>query len=382
VRILQVHTAYRETGGEDQVVSTERRLLRDAGHDVVTYTATNPKGPTAAAAFAAAPLNPAASRRLVHAAESFQPDIAHVHNTWFALSPMAVTALHRSGVPVVMSLHNYRLVCAAATLFRDQAPCVDCVGTHPWHAVRHRCYRDSAPQSAVAATTIALHARRRTWHRDVDRFLALTEFGRQQMVDGGLPGERITVKSNSVDDPGPRNQPPSASNDVLFVGRLSEEKGIRTLLRAWSDQRSDLRLRVIGTGPLEPELHQHRDPSIEFLGALPGHQVLTTLLTARALVFPSISFEGQGLVALEAAAAGLPVIHSDLGAMAGLFEPSSDDLRFPAGDVGALARRIEGLADDQVVDTSGSLTRQRFEERYTHAQALRRLEAVYHDLCS
>jgi glycosyltransferase involved in cell wall biosynthesis len=377
MRILQVHTRYRQPGGEDVAVETEAELLLDAGHQVLTHRAGNPEGARAAVALAAAPWNEAQARAVARRVDQLRPDVVHVHNTWFATSPAVFSAVRRTGVPVVMTLHNYRLVCAAATLFRDGAPCTDCVGTHPWHGAQHACYRGSRLQSMVAATTIDLHQRRGTWHRDVDRFIALTDFGRDQFIAGGLPSERIVVKSNSVDDPGPRPKPPSASDAVICLGRLSAEKGLDGLLDAWERAPDRLRLVVVGTGPLEASLRARAPERVEFEGRLRPHHVTSLLLSSRALVFPSMSFEGQGLVALEAAAAGLPVMLSDHGALSDLFSPGADELLFPPGDVDALAGRLARLDDDGFVDEHGRFTRRRFEERYSHATALEGLETTY-----
>jgi glycosyltransferase involved in cell wall biosynthesis len=380
LRILQLHTHYRQPGGEDAAVATEADVLRDAGHQVLTHRARNPEGARAALSLAAAPWNEAQARTLTRQVVRLRPDVVHVHNTWFATSPAVLTAVRRVGVPVVMTLHNYRLVCAAATLFRDGAPCTDCVGTHPWHGVEHACYRGSRPQSVVAATTIGLHQRRGTWHRDVDRFVALTDFGRERFIEGGLPSRRIVVKSNSVDDPGPRPHPPSASNVVVCLGRLSAEKGVAVLLAAWARAPARLRLVVVGTGPLEAALRDQAPEQVEFLGTLPPQEVTSLLLRSRALVFPSMSFEGQGLVALEAAAAGLPVILSDHGSMSGLFAPGAEELLFPPGDVDALVAQLARLDDDRFVDEFGRFTRRRFEEHYTHDVARRTLEDTYRDV--
>jgi glycosyltransferase involved in cell wall biosynthesis len=377
VRILQVHTRYRQAGGEDVVVETEARLLRAGGHEVLTWQEANPQGTGAVVSLAAAAWNPAAARRLRRIAEDFRPDVAHVHNTWFAMSPAVIATLHRMEIPVVMTLHNYRLICAAATLYRDGAPCRDCVGTHPWHAVTHRCYRSSRMQSAVAAGSMTVHAKRGTWHEEVDRFLALSEFGRVQFVAGGLPEHKIVVKSNSVSDPGPRANPPSSSRTVLFVGRLSEEKGVDTLLQAWSDLIGDLELLIVGTGPIEAQLRRSAPPGVTFIGRQPPEAVARLMLSSRALVFPSTWYEGQGLSILEAAAAGLPVVLSDLGAMSGAFAPDAEELLFQAGDRTQLLERLERLKDEQFVDSYGRLTREHFERRYTHELALEQLETTY-----
>jgi glycosyltransferase involved in cell wall biosynthesis len=282
----------------------------------------------------------------------------------------------------VMTLHNYRLICAAATLLRDGSPCRDCVGTHPWHAVQHRCYRDSRAQSAVAAASIAVHQARRTWHKDVDRFLALTAFGRERFIEGGLPANRIVVKSNSVVDPGPRLRPPSSSNTVVFLGRLTPEKGISHLLDAWRSIPPPLELLVVGEGPLAEPLQATAPERVTFRGWLPPDEVGPLLLGARALVFPSVWYEGQGLVALEAAAAGLPVLFSDLGAMAGIFAPGAEELAMPPADPAGMATVLARLADDGFIDRHGRFCRQRFEERYAHDVATARLETVYREVAT
>jgi len=225
VRVLQIHNHYRQAGGEDTVVRKERELLRAAGHEVVEFIAQNPNGALSATAtllFAA--WNPVAARRAVDVVSEYQPDVVHIHNLWWRLTPSIARSL--AGVPVVMTLHNYRLVCANAKLFREGKPCEDCVGTHPWRAVRHRCYRDSALASFIAAAGIEIPRRLQAWD-GVNLFLALTTFAKQRFIAGGLPPERLVVKPNFVDDPGIRANLPSERRTILYVGRLSHEKGVR-----------------------------------------------------------------------------------------------------------------------------------------------------------
>jgi hypothetical protein len=190
MRILQVHTLYREEGGEDAVARAEAELLRRAGHELVPFIAHNPEATVpAAASLLVSAWNPVVARRIRAVAEQVRPDVAHVHNTWFALSPSVIAALGAAGVPVVMTLHNYRLLCVNASLFRDGRPCEDCVGTHPWHGVRHRCYRGSAGGSAAVAAAISVNRLLGTWQRHVRLFLALNEFARERFIRGGLPPE-------------------------------------------------------------------------------------------------------------------------------------------------------------------------------------------------
>ena len=375
MRVLQLHNQYRRPGGEDAVVDAEASLLRQAGHDVLTHTATNPMDwQQAALKFAVAPWNRHAAERVVEVAQRFQPDIAHVHNTWFTLTPASVAALHPLGVPVVMTLHNYRLICANSYLFRDGGPCEKCVGSHPWHGVRHRCYNHSAMASAQAAWTIASSHRRGTWQHDVDLFFALSRFARDRFVAGGLPANRIDIKPHFVADPGPRRQPPSASRQLVYVGRLAPEKGVDVLIDA-IDRLDGLELAVIGDGDERTKLKRRAGPRVRFLGHLPPAQVRHAMLQARALAFPSLSYETFGLVMVEAMAAGLPVLASNLGGSPDLVRPEVGELVAP-GDVDAWVTALRGLNDTRV-DEQGANARQQWEKRFSPAAALPALEEGY-----
>jgi glycosyltransferase involved in cell wall biosynthesis len=378
VKILQLHTRYRQPGGEDAVVRAEADLLRSAGHTVFTYEVRNPESRVAtAAALASAAWNASAKRTVRALTEKHQPDVAHVHNTWFALSPSVFAGLRRAGVPVVATLHNYRLLCTNGLLFRDGRPCEDCVGTHPWHGVRHRCYRNSALASSAVAGTIALHRARGTWERDVDLFLALTDSARQRFIAGGLPADRIRVKPNFAPDPGPRRCAPQDSDVVLFVGRLSAEKGIEEFLLAWAAANpAPLRLRIVGDGPLQRRAKALGAPRVELLGRLPSTEVRRLMLGARTLVFPSRSHESFGLVVVEAMAAGLPVVAADVGGVRELI--SSDGYQHivpPAHDRWVTAMR--SVVEGSWLNAAGETGRRRYEARFSASANLEALEAAY-----
>jgi len=383
LRILQVHTRYLQAGGEDVVVQSEADLLRSAGHHVEQHLVRNPPGVLrATGSLTLSAWNPWSARELRKRAQEEMPDLAHVHNTWYALSPSILRGLRQAGVPVVMTLHNYRLICANALLFRDGGPCRDCVGTHPWHGVRHRCYRGSAIVSTAAAATIALNQARHTWEREVDLFLALSEFAKHQYVAGGIPESKIRVKANFVVDSGQRETLPSESKVFLYVGRISREKGVDVALDAWKaiDDYQGFEFHIVGDGPLRSELAGRNVPNVRFLGSLPHEDVAAKLADARALLLPSIWYEGQPMVVLEALASGLPVLGSDLGGITELLGALGAGWLVTPSDHGAWSSAILRLRDDDMVDTAGRSARALYESRFTPETGLSELEEIYQRL--
>ena len=379
LRVLQIHNHYRQFGGEDSVAAAEAALLRDAGHDVIEHHVANPPGRfKAAASLAAAPWNPASAREMRRVVHDCSPDVAHVHNTWFSLSPSVLGALSREGVPVVMTVHNYRLVCANALLYRDGRPCLDCVGRSPWPGVRHRCYRDSVVPSAAVAATILINRRRGTWANAVDRFIAPSHFLRDILVAGGVPHDSIDIRPHAVADPGPRPLPPSESTTVLWVGRVSEEKGLEVLLDAWAlGGPPELELVVAGDGPGRAELEARGVAGVRFAGWLPSEAIRELMLTSRALAFPSLCFEVFPATIVEAMAAGLPIIasaHGGPGEIVG--ELGSEYLAAP-NDVEEWAERLAHLAEGGWLDKAGAHGRELYEAQYAPEQGLASLLDVY-----
>jgi len=378
MRVLQLHTRYRQGGGEDAAVRSEAAALRQAGHVVYQHVVTNPDSASSAAlTLAGAVWNPLSARRIAALVDTFNPDIAHVHNTWFALSPSVLHALRRRAVPVVMTVHNYRLACANALFFRDGVPCEDCLGRRPWPAIRHRCYRNNLATSALAATSIGVHQSLGTWSHNVDRFLVLSEFARTRMLRAGLPASKVVLATNFVGDPGGRSSPPSRSGVVLFVGRLSPEKGLDILLHAWRTAAPEgLQLVVVGDGPDRHASEFGAPADVCFLGRQPASEIRRLMLSARALVIPSTWYEGQPMVALESLAAGTPLIVSDIGGLPEIFGDLECGWACEPGNAKGLAVRLDELTDESV-DERGIQARLRFEQAFTADTAIARLIPAY-----
>lgn len=386
MKILVVHNHYQQPGGEDTTVEQESALLRDAGHIIIEYRRSNQE----VSAFN--PLQKATlPLRAIWASDSYRdlrdllrrekPDIAHFHNMHFMISPAAYYACHDAGVPVVQTIQNYRLFCPAATFFRDGHVCEDCLGkTPPLPGVIHRCYRGSRAQTAMVAATLTFHRWRRTWLDRVDRYIAPTAFVQEKLIEGGLPAEKIVVKPNFVyPDPGCGD---GGGDYVLYVGRLSPEKGIETLLTAWERlaQKIPFTLKIVGDGPLAAQVADstQRTAGIEWLGQQPKDRVLALMKEAQALLFPSIWYEAFPLVIVEAFATGLPVIASNMGSMAALVDPGRTGLHLTPGDADDLAAKIEWIAAHPA--ESAAIRRQaraEFEAKYTAARNYELLIEIY-----
>jgi len=381
MRVGIFHNAYVWRGGEDAVVALEVELLRKAGVEVTLFTVDNrdAKLETFAGRLRVglrARRSPDAARRVAAFLAAHPIDVAHVHNHFPLLTPAVHEVLHAHGIPVVQTLHNYRLFCANGAFLRGGRPCEDCVAAGPWNAVRYGCYRGSRVQTAVWAEATAHHRRQRTFERCVTLFVAPSEFARSKLVAAGLDPSKIVVKPNPVADPG---EPRFGGHGAVYVGRLSEEKGPRVLLEAWREL-GGLPLAMVGSGPLETELRElgARIPGVRFTGQLPPEGVREQLREALFLVAPSICYENFPLAVAEAMAAGKPSIASHPTAMAELVEPRRTGLLFPSGDARALAQACRELAADPArAEAMGREARARYEDELGPERSVERLLAVY-----
>jgi glycosyltransferase involved in cell wall biosynthesis len=385
VKVLLLHNRYQSPGGEDEVYSRERQLLTDNGHEVVEYTRDNGEireygiyNKVSLAFRTTWAVDTCRQLRSLLARE--KPDVAHFHNTFPLISPAAYYACSAMNVPVVQTLHNPRLLCPAATLFREGGICEECVGRRfALPAVRHSCYQNSRVRSAVVASMISVHDWLGTWKEKVNAYVVSTEFYRQKFAAAGLPPEKIALKPHFVDtDPGSTEQ---TGEYAVFVGRLAPEKGVPTLLAAWQKLRA-VPLYIRGEGPLAEaaSIAQSRAGSRVNLVPRMSRSALFDLIKAASfLVWPSEGYyETFGLVAIEAFACGVPVIASRLGVMQDIVHDGRTGLHFTPGDADDLARKVEwAWAHPDEMRVMGRNARVEYEAKYTAERNYKMLIGVY-----
>lgn len=376
MRILFVHNAYQHRGGEDAVVEAEIALLQSRGHAVETYFRSNDEvvGMTPLAVARNTLWSDRTVNDLPDTIRRFRPDVIHAHNTFPLISPALYWTAARTGVPVVQTLHNFRLLCLNALFLRDHAACEDCMGRLPWRGVVRGCYRDSRAASAVLGGTLALHRAMGTYRNKVARYIALTEFSRRKFIEGGLPAERVVVKPNFVDFPVVSAEPRSG---LLFVGRLSAEKGIDTLVRSM-ELMPGIPLRVVGDGPEADKLNGIA--GVTRLGSQPGEAVRQEMARARALLLPSLCYENFPRTLAEAFASATPVIASRIGALAELVRDGETGLLFEPGNARDLAARMAwALAHPERMEAMGRNARKQYEAEFSADTNYRRLLDIYQE---
>jgi glycosyltransferase involved in cell wall biosynthesis len=387
MKVLMVHNRYQQHGGEDAVVDAEVRLLGTNGVEVQRFDADNDSihGIIAKIRVSSnqfvAPC--AINHRLTATLTGFHPDVIHVHNWFPTLSPSIFRQCHKAKIPVVHTLHNYRLLCVNPNLFRDGRICEDCIGsTFRASGVIHKCYRGSRMGSAVATAGMLAQWAAGTWHRSIDRFIALSEFARVKFVQGGLPEEKIVVKPNFVDpDPG---SGPGDGGYFLYVGRLSEEKGIRTLLDCWRNGTDLPTLRIVGTGPLQDEAKESAAAmtNVEWLGSKSSTEVAELMGRAKATLCPSLCYEGMPRVVIESLAVGTPVVASRTGGYPEMIADGESGALFPIGDANALRSCIRGLESMNRFAEMRPKARRRFESEYTGARNIALVLGIYRTVIS
>ncbi|MBW4614353.1 MAG: glycosyltransferase family 4 protein [Desmonostoc vinosum HA7617-LM4] len=387
MKVLLLHNRYQLAGGEDGVVQAERALLEANSHQVSLLEVSNheiksvwDQLTTAVSAI----YSYSAKQQVSNEITKFRPDIVHVHNFFPLLSPSIYDACLEQNIPIVQTLHNYRLACPKALLFRDNKVCEDCVSELvQWQSILYGCYRDSRIQSSVVAAMNTWHRLRRTWQERVDAYIVFTQFQKEKMVQSGLPADKFYIKPNFVFSANFINEICQQNNYLLFVGRLSEEKGVSLLIEAYLQNNFSIPLKIVGNGPLKEKLQQKvkntaSENIIEFLGFQNQPTVMSLMHHAQFLIFPSVWYEGFPLTVAEAFACSLPIIAPKLGSMAEIVEDGVTGLHFEAGNSADLGAKIEwAINHSETMITMGKNARQVYENNYSPEANYKQLIEIY-----
>lgn len=377
MKILIAHNAYQHSGGEDAVVAAEIALLRSYGHDVEVYLRHNDELNTMPKSSAA--ISAIWSRQSAHELESlcgiFQPELIHAHNTFPLISPSFNWMAARRNIPVIQTLHNFRLLCPQAIFLREGRVCEDCLGKFPWRAVTRKCYRSSGLQSAVVAGMIGVHRSIGTYRNRITRYVALNSFCRDKFIAGGLPADRFRIKPNFVASGARPNW--NARHGGLFVGRLSAEKGIAILVEAVKILKTD-DIQVIGNGPLATLTKESFGE--QYLGFKSLDDIMNRMRSALFLIVSSICYENSPRTIVEAFSCGQPVIASRLGALVDIVQDGVTGLLFDPGDATDLAEKIAWAQShpDEML-RMGQAARAEYEEKYTPERNYQMLIEIYRE---
>ena len=376
--VLVIHNRYQRAGGEDAVVRAEVSLLRQHGHAVTEFVRDNAAirefgWLDTAALLPTTTWNQRAYAELRRLIRAERPAVAHCHNLVPLISPSAYYACRDEGVPVVQTLHNFRLRCPAGTMFHDGAVCEHCGGLG--RAAAQGCYRNSRAQTAAVALMLEAHRTLGTFRRTVDAYSAPSAFCARQVACEEIPREKIGVRPNFLlTDPGARQ---ASQSFALFAGRLCEEKGVRNLLRAWQ-RLPHVPLVVVGDGPLRTEVQRSAGVNVTLLGELSPAETLARMKAARFLLFPSLGYETFGMTVLEAAACGVSTIASRLGALPELVQEGRTGLLFDPQDCDELVEKVQWAWSHPVsMNEMGAAARTRYLKHFTAETAYEDLTALY-----
>jgi glycosyltransferase involved in cell wall biosynthesis len=373
MRILILHSRYLSgwASGENSVVRDEERLLTEAGHEVATWTPAPESDLSRARLGSSALWSSVAVRHVRRLMERLRPQIVHCHNLFPMLSPAVLRAAGDGNSKVVVTLHNYRMLCLPATCIRDGEICELCLGRVPWRGVVYRCYRGSLPGSAALAASLSIHRAIGSFDQ-VSLFLPVSRFVRDKHVQAGFAADRMFVKPNFC---WPRPRRDGVGEYFLYTGRLAPEKDVETLLEAWRSIRAPLIL--AGDGPDREALQAIAPPGAEFQGTVSPDEVTELVKGARAVLVPTKCNEGGPRSVIEAYAAGVPVIATDLGALPEMIEHDVSGMLVPPGRADAWVEAVETLMDAHTTIRLGEGAYDRWARVYSPDWGLRELELAY-----
>ena len=393
MKILAIHNFHRKgsASGDDQVFKSETTLLEEHGHDVIRYTVTNDEFDKSgfigkvAATFGML-WNFQHYRNVRKLVEAEKPDVVHVHTFFPLLSPSILYAAKRSGAKVVVTLHDTRFVCPCATSLRGTKLCNKCGDGNYFRMCKYRCFKGSRLQSIIVACIFAYHRIRKSFYKQIDRYICLNENQIQLLKNIGFDENKIVKKYNFVADVDV-NVDNAVSTElperyVVFYGRIGEEKGIRILMQIWNEI-LDIPLVVMGGGPLEEEFRNwaEKKENVFYLGYTQHDKCLSIVKSAEFVVFPSIWYEGCSMVEIETESLGKGIIATDLGFSQEAIENGVNGFKVPLGSVEGFEQTIRKLwIDPNLIAAIGKNARMDYEAKYLPEDNYRQLEKIYNDL--
>lgn len=378
MKVLQVHNKYRKHGGEETVLEEEKKVLEMNGHSVIQFIKdssdldTYSKADLVALSFSQRKSGKI-KKEFNELLQKEKPDVCHVHNVFPLISPVIYEVCKEVHIPVILSVHNYKLICTNGFLFRNGEPCEECISKGLYHSIKYKCYRNSALATALQADTIQYHKGIGTWRNHVDKYLCLTLFQKNKLVSGGVPSEKIVIKPNFVF----RQSRESVLGDYfLYVGRLEVEKGLNDLLALF--EKNDKAQFVLVGECDTPEVF-HKYDNVSYLGKKNREEVGKILNRSRAVIFPSLLFEGMPMVIIEAFASGKPVISRDNGAMTEMIQDGITGLKYSSNS--ELIRAVEEMQDDhEWVKRMGKIAYEEYERKYSDIVGYGNLMKVYSEV--
>tara|TARA_R110002033_G_scaffold133508_1_gene173544 strand:- start:2480 stop:3610 length:1131 start_codon:yes stop_codon:yes gene_type:complete len=375
MKILQIHNKYRHYGGEDVVVDNEYKLLTNKGFEVSQLLFNNDK---------ISPLklfhNKDAFQMTLNKIDEFSPDVIHVHNIFYSASPSVLKAAKERNIPVVMTLHNYRLLCPGALFLRDSKVCTKCKNISiPYYGIKHKCFQDSYVKSTLLASFIGYNKVNNTWANTINKFIVLTPFIKKLIVDSSLKisAANVIVKPNSTDDLLDNNIS-KRENKYLFIGRLSKEKGVEVLIEAFN-KTPHIQLDVIGDGVLFENLKSIANENIKFHGSQNKTFIREMLNQSKALVFPSIWYEGLPNTLIEAFSTGTPVLASNIDNINDIVVSGFNGELFSPNNSSDLIEKVLDFSNKET-EQYGLNARELYEEKYTHQKNFENLKNIYSKL--
>jgi len=380
MKIIVAHNYYKVGGGEDSVVKNEAKLLADYGNFVKEYSIKNDNINSFVSKFFTAvgvPFSYKQYKNILKMLTEECPDIVHVHNYFPLFSPSIFFACKKLSVPVVHTLHNYRAVCPTAILMHNGEINERSVKGASWWTVSKKVYRNSLIGSLSLTVMVEIHKWLGTWRRKIDCYISLTEFSKEKYISAGWPECKIFVKPNFIEDGfGGNTKVQKSGGYALFVGRLSEEKGLAVLLSAWSGVASQLK--IIGDGPLRDLVESDGTCGVEYLGLKDKPQVLDLIQNADFIVMPSTCYEGFPMVLVEAFSCGTPALVSKLGSMEEIVTHGVTGLYFEAGNPKDLAEKVQWMVDNpDKAREMGRNARNEYLQKYTPERNYEMLMDIY-----